>query len=576
MQGCRLPSARGFLLPSVIVVSSTVAPATFRHAPCHQRRWQSFAGEQRTTARRSKQGYSHPLAPKDPATRNIVIPDTVHAKAGSSAALSAEMLQKRAQRALLLQLQQNIIWEGTVINDQRHHLIEHFTKLRQNPKYRCSKQMMIVGGKEILRELFDQGYTPRHLLLREGHDAPEWSKRKGVKTEVVRVDRRIAEACVPGNDGFIGDFNIPEPPPKEHLISNKQRFERVLVLDNVDDPGLLGTMLRTAAAFHYDVVITTNHCADLYDHRVVRAARGAHFQKAVPFYCLKEEDGEDVYGMLNHIVQRNNLSPVCFTPVNDDVDSNGETISTLVKSLGCDDASLLAGRFTKNTRCVGQETLNSYCCSRFTSELATGQLLILGPNQKRNSVRRWARHISVPMIQLLLDEVPCTDSLVSFSIVLSALRPHGNWDYLPACNDSSGDVSASFDLQTKRASVDIGANRYDLNENDLNLDEEEQIEKARLKNEFMKWKRLQGAKLSDYEHWMEAETKRIQEMASNERQRRRAPWKLPIWRWQKGAAGMPVAIPNIIDEYRMPLDRDALRTEKEISEKYIRPENYDM
>ncbi|KAF8299192.1 putative SpoU rRNA Methylase family [Trypanosoma cruzi] len=531
---------------------------------CTQSRWQSFFGEHRATARQSRQAYSHPLAPKDPAARNIVIPDAVHAKTRSPMALPAEVLQKRAQRALLMQLQQNIVWEGTVIDDERHDLIQHFVRLRQNPKYRSSKQMMILGGREVLRELFEEGHTPRHLLIRGSQEVPSWAKKKGVETEIVRVDRHVAEVCAPGNDGYIGDFDIPPPPAKENLIANKQRFDRILVLDNVDDPGLLGTLLRTAAGFHYDAIITTNHCADIYDHRVVRSARGAHFQKAVPIYTLKEEDGDNVYGMLNHIVQRNNMSTVCFTPIDDDTEktNTGKAPNVVLSS-----SVAHAGTFER-------EALSEYCHRCFTTEGTKGQLLIAGPNHKRNSLRRWSKRITGPVTQLLLDEVTQTDSLVALSVVIHALRPHGNWDYLPTSEPHDSNT-ATLELQTMKARVDIGADRLELRETDLNLDEEEQVEKARFKNEWMKWRRLQREKMGDYERWMEAETQRVREMAANERRRQIMPWVRLRWRHQKGAAGLPPSVPNIIDEYRMPLDRDALREERETSTGYVRPENYD-
>ncbi|KEG15201.1 tRNA/rRNA methyltransferase YsgA [Trypanosoma grayi] len=550
---------------SGVGVTSTASTDQAAHMQC---RGQSFFGEQRTAARRSKQAYSHPLAPNDPASRNIVIPDAVHAKARSPAALPAEVLQKRAQRALLMQLQQNIIWEGTVIDDERHHLIQHFMKLRQNHKYRSSKNMMIITGKDMMRELFEEGYTPRHLLIRDGQDVPSWTSKKGVKTEIVRVDRHVAEVCAPGNDGFIGDFEIPPPPPKEQLIANKQRFDRILVLDNVDDPGLLGTVLRTAAGFQYDAIIATNHCADLYDHRVVRAARGAHFQKAVPIYTLKDEDGDNVYGMLNHIVQRNNLSTVCITPVDDDDD-------IVERNTNDGRGKCLVSRSPlMNTSAVEREALSDYCRRRFTNEAARGQLLIAGPNHKRNSVRRWSQQLVGPLTQLLLDEVPQTDALVMFSVALHALRPRGNWDYLPIC-DPQESGTATVELQSRTASVDIGADRLDMSERDLNLDEEEQVQKAHFDNEFMRWRRLQRRKMNDYDHWMEAETRRVREMAANERRRRETPWARLRWRHQKGAAGLAPSVPNIIDEYRMPLDRDALREERGVSDEYVRPANYD-
>jgi TrmH family RNA methyltransferase len=53
---------------------------------------------------------------------------------------------------------------------------------------------------------------------------------------------------------------------------------RMLVLDAVQDPGNIGTMLRTAAAFGVDATVALPGTVDLWNPKVVRAAMGAHFQ----------------------------------------------------------------------------------------------------------------------------------------------------------------------------------------------------------------------------------------------------------------------------------------------------------
>ena len=51
-----------------------------------------------------------------------------------------------------------------------------------------------------------------------------------------------------------------------------------MVLDGVQDPGNVGTILRTADAFHADGVLLVNACADLYNPKTVRATMGAVFR----------------------------------------------------------------------------------------------------------------------------------------------------------------------------------------------------------------------------------------------------------------------------------------------------------
>lgn len=583
------------------------------------RRCQSFIGEQRAVARLSKSAYRHPLAPKDPSQRNVAIPSTagraaVAAASGRGSAstssakytpsLSAEEMKKQAQKALLLQMQQDVLWEGTVIDDTNNQLVQHFVKLSSNDKYRQARQMLVVGGRAMIEELCQAGFRPRHLMVNAGKPIPDWA-RDQPDTDIVLVDRKVAEAIAPGTDGYVGDFQIPPPPMKEQLIANHQRLNRVLVLDNVDDPGVLGTLLRTASGYQYDAIITTNHCADLYDHRVIRAARGAHFQSAVPIYTLKEEDGDDVYGLLNHMVERNNLLPLCYTAQEDsDAPTRGGVPSSssappqrrtdapqrVFQSsvVGASPVLLPTPRqptstYAASARAVPQSgaassraALSDFCLDRFTrpsgadEDDAGGYVLFAGPNHKRNMVRRLTARVARPTTQLLLDSLPApteapSDLLISMSVVLHALRPRGNWDYLPA---DAKTAQSSVELQAKRASVDIGVNRLHLSARDINQDEEEQRAQAHLANEFMRWRRLSKRRGSDYDHWMDAEQRRVQSMIKAEQQRRASPWLTPA---KTKTKPMPDWVPNIIDEYRQSLGRDALTHEREISSAFRRP-----
>jgi RNA methyltransferase, TrmH family len=57
-----------------------------------------------------------------------------------------------------------------------------------------------------------------------------------------------------------------------------QHVRRVLVLDRVQDPGNLGTLLRTAEALNWDAVYLLDGCCDVFNEKAIRAARGATFR----------------------------------------------------------------------------------------------------------------------------------------------------------------------------------------------------------------------------------------------------------------------------------------------------------
>lgn len=53
--------------------------------------------------------------------------------------------------------------------------------------------------------------------------------------------------------------------------------QRILLLDDVQDPQNVGALLRSAAAFGFNHVILSNHCADVYNEKTIRASKGALF-----------------------------------------------------------------------------------------------------------------------------------------------------------------------------------------------------------------------------------------------------------------------------------------------------------
>lgn len=64
-------------------------------------------------------------------------------------------------------------------------------------------------------------------------------------------------------------------------------FNRLLILDGVQDPGNLGTMIRTAVSFKFDAVYLSSDCVDLYNDKTIRSTQGAMFH--IPVLRMKED-----------------------------------------------------------------------------------------------------------------------------------------------------------------------------------------------------------------------------------------------------------------------------------------------
>ena len=53
---------------------------------------------------------------------------------------------------------------------------------------------------------------------------------------------------------------------------------KIVILDEINDPGNLGTIIRTSAALGYEAIIMSNDCVDLYNEKVVRSTQGVLFK----------------------------------------------------------------------------------------------------------------------------------------------------------------------------------------------------------------------------------------------------------------------------------------------------------
>ena len=82
----------------------------------------------------------------------------------------------------------------------------------------------------------------------------------------------------------------PQPIMARCLVQKNKSLivgKRYLILDNLQDPGNIGTLIRTALAFGIDQVILSKQCVDLYNDKLLRSMQGAHFHMSCIYEDLK-------------------------------------------------------------------------------------------------------------------------------------------------------------------------------------------------------------------------------------------------------------------------------------------------
>ena len=155
------------------------------------------------------------------------------------------------------------------ITSRKNPLLQQVKKLLSSRKDREEAGLYAADGTKLLEEAAK--YADLHtVILSEGVEAKVPSH-----VRVIRVPGDVMESISPmrSPQGALFLCRLPE----------KKAFQPkkgVLLLDGIQDPGNLGTMLRTADALNIPVCLLEG-CADPYSHKVVRASMGAVFRTDV-------------------------------------------------------------------------------------------------------------------------------------------------------------------------------------------------------------------------------------------------------------------------------------------------------
>jgi len=158
------------------------------------------------------------------------------------------------------------------ITSRQNSLCTHLRRLGTSASYRRRCGEFLCDSPKLLREaLLWRSDLLRTVVFTEGIDLPDLPE--GLR--VVQVTESVMESVSPAKtpQGLLGVCAMPAEELPERLDG-----KHYIVLDGVQDPGNVGTILRTADAFWADGLFLLNACADLYSPKTVRASMGAVFR----------------------------------------------------------------------------------------------------------------------------------------------------------------------------------------------------------------------------------------------------------------------------------------------------------
>jgi len=190
------------------------------------------------------------------------------------------------------------------ITSRQNQTLIHVKKLLSSRSYREKHRAFAADGVKLLKEAITWNAALELVIATTGVPVPPLPD--GVRRVEVPEDVMASISLMEAPQGVLFVSRMSEEEPS--LPGG-----RCLVLDGLQDPGNVGTIIRTADAMNVPVVLAEG-CADLYNPKTVRASMGAVFRTRT---CRA-----DRAALLNHL--RSVGLPLAVTALTDDARPIGE------------------------------------------------------------------------------------------------------------------------------------------------------------------------------------------------------------------------------------------------------------
>lgn len=176
-----------------------------------------------------------------------------------------------------------------IIRSRQNSFVKQLIKLAAHRRERVKTRQTLLIGTHLIDAAAKAGFPLQKILIAEHHEN---------RQEITQLIQRCQTPCLlldsnlftdieqsPSSAGILALADIPD-----QAEPATQGF--CLLLEDIQDPGNVGSILRTAAGAGVDQVWLTPNCADIWSPKVLRAGMGAHF--LIP--TLEHINAQDLLG----------------------------------------------------------------------------------------------------------------------------------------------------------------------------------------------------------------------------------------------------------------------------------------
>lgn len=164
-----------------------------------------------------------------------------------------------------------------LITSKENDLVKHIRKLKDK-KYRDEQNEFVIEGLKMVEEAFAEGIKIKTIVICDeclgenlaGSELLYDIAKENIVYVSEKIFKYITDVITPQ-----GILAVVEKNKSNEIDYKKDLF---LILDNIQDPGNMGTILRTADSIALTQIIVPKGNADCYNQKVVRSSMGAIFR----------------------------------------------------------------------------------------------------------------------------------------------------------------------------------------------------------------------------------------------------------------------------------------------------------
>lgn len=162
------------------------------------------------------------------------------------------------------------------INSVSNEKIKYYSKLSE-AKYRNSEALFIVEGEKALEDIISSGVEIKDIFAT--------ADKINFDGNFTKVSENVMKK-LSTSDSVPKILTVAKKPQRN--INALKNVNKALLLEEISDPGNLGTIIRSAVAFGFEAIILYGNCVDEFNPKVIRSSAGNFFK--IKIYEVKNLD----------------------------------------------------------------------------------------------------------------------------------------------------------------------------------------------------------------------------------------------------------------------------------------------